>query len=392
MASRNPTLWLLRVAWLLLPLLVGPAVGEALDGRSSPMALVSQAALWSCWAVGLVAVLVPSAVSLTVVRVLAPLGIVAGVLAAVFGASPIFTALACGGALIVTLVVFSAEVGLALVQGSAYGDERRFLLRPPAALLVGPLPLAWALMAGPLVTGTLLLGARQWVAGTVFVAAGALLAVLLAPRLHRLSRRIVVLVPAGLVVRDPLLLADTAMFRRPSVLGISLALVDTTAVDLTGRSLGNAVEIRLRDPGQLVVAGTLQDRQGRSVEVQSFLVAPSRPGRLLTEAACARLPGARTGHGHAAAQHVGVGRVVQHDGLPRRHPALGLGPGDHARRVDGRRAGLAVGADLDQDVVRACAGVGSSTHVSASSETVGTRSSASGPTVTTALGTSTSTT
>ncbi len=290
MASRNPTLWLLRVAWLLLPLLVGPAVGEALEDRSSPMAWVVQAGLWSCWALGLVAVLVPSAVSLTVVRVLAPLGIVAGVLAAVWGAGPTFTALACGGTLIVALVAFSAEAGLALVQGSAYGDERRFLLRPPAALLVGPLPLAWALMAGPLVTGTLLLGARQWVAGALFVAVGALLVVLLAPRLHRLSRRIVVLVPAGLVVRDPLLLADTAMFRRPSVAGISLALADTTAVDLTGRSLGNAVEVRLQHPGQLVVAGTLQDRQGRSVEVQSFLVAPSRPGRLLTEAASRGYP------------------------------------------------------------------------------------------------------
>ena len=290
MASRNPTLWLLRAAWVLLPLLVGPAVGEALEGRSGPMALVSQTGLWSCWAAGLVAVLVPSAVSLTVVRVLAPLGVVAGVLAAVFGAGPTFAALACGGALLVALVAFSAEVGLVLVQGSAYGDERRFLLRPPAALLVGPLPLAWALMAGPLVTGTLLLGARQWVAGAVFVAVGALLVALLAPRLHRLSCRLVVLVPAGLVVRDPLLLADTAMFRRPAVAGISLALADTTAVDLTGRSLGNAVEVRLHDPGRLAAAGTLQDRQGRSVEVQSFLVAPSRPGRLLTEAASRGYP------------------------------------------------------------------------------------------------------
>jgi hypothetical protein len=254
------------------------------------MALVAQAALWSCWAVGLVAVLVPSAVSLTVVRILAPLGVLTGVMAAAFGASPALTALACGGTLIVALVAFSAEVGLALVQGSAYGDERRFLLRPPAALLVGPLPLAWALMAGPLVTGTLLIGARRWVAGSVFAAIGALLVVLLAPRLHRLSRRIVVLVPAGLVVRDPLLLADTAMFRRPSVAGLSLALVDTTAVDLTGRALGNAVEVRLRDPGQLVAAGTMHDRQGRSVEVQSFLVAPSRPGRLLAEAASRGYP------------------------------------------------------------------------------------------------------
>jgi hypothetical protein len=277
-------IWVLRLGWLALPAILGPATSEALADRSSPMGTVVLVALWACWLVGLVALLVPSTASLTIVRILAPVGVVVGLIAAFAGAGPPATALAVGGALIVTLLAFSAEAGLALVQSSAYGDERRFPLRPPAALLAGPVPLAWTLMTAPLVTGVLLVGARQWAGGAVFLVAGAILVVLLAPRLHRLAQRLVVLVPAGLVVRDPLLLADTAMFRATAVAGLGLALADTTAIDLTGRALGNAVEVRLRAPGQLVVAGTLKDRQGRSVDVAAFLVAPSRPGRLLTEA------------------------------------------------------------------------------------------------------------
>ena len=120
----------------------------------------SQAGLWSCWAVGLVAVLVPSAVSLTVVRVLAPARHRGGRAGGRVRRRPDLH-----GAGLRRDVDRGAGRLLGRgrpgpVQGSAYGDERRFLLRPPAALLVGPLPLAWALMAGPLVTGTLLLGAR----------------------------------------------------------------------------------------------------------------------------------------------------------------------------------------------------------------------------------------
>jgi hypothetical protein len=283
--SPTVVVWGLRVAWLVLPLLLGPALGAALDGRSSPMAGVVLTALWAAWAAGLVALLVPSTTSLTVVRLVVPLALVTALITTFAGAEPLPAALAVAGSLVVTLVMFSAEAGGALVQGSAYGDERRFPLRPPAALLAGPLVLAWVLMAGPLVTGVLLLGARQWVAGAIVTAVGIALALVLGPRMHQLSRRFVVLVPAGFVVHDPMLLADTAMFRKQAVAGMALALEGTRAIDVTGRSLGNAIEVRLASPGQLMVAGTRSDRQGRSVEVGALLVAPSRPGLLLQEAA-----------------------------------------------------------------------------------------------------------
>jgi hypothetical protein len=91
-------------------------------------------------------------------------------------------------------------------------------------------------------------------------------------------------VPAGVVVRDPLVLADTAMFRRADVRSLALALADTAATDLTGRALGPAIEVDLAGRGRITLAGTFASRQGEGAEIGGFLVSPSRPGRLLAEA------------------------------------------------------------------------------------------------------------
>jgi hypothetical protein len=151
-------------------------------------------------------------------------------------------------------------------------------------LVAGPLEVAWLALALSLGAGPLLLAARAWVAGAVLSVVGLALAVLLGRRFHRLTLRWFVFVPAGVVVRDPLVLADTAMFRRPDVRELALALADTTATDLTGRALGPAIEVDLGGRGRITLAGTLSDRQGQGVEIGGFLVSPSRPGRLLAEA------------------------------------------------------------------------------------------------------------
>ena len=49
-----------------------------------------------------------------------------------------------------------AGVGDWYVDGSSYGDERRFALRPPAALVMVAVPLAWILTVAPLLAGILL--------------------------------------------------------------------------------------------------------------------------------------------------------------------------------------------------------------------------------------------
>jgi hypothetical protein len=276
--------WFLRVAWALLAVVAAPAFRDALRGRSGAVQVVAAAGLWAGWVVVLAATLVPSPVSLTVVRVLAPGAGAAAVVAAFAGASASAAVAAIGLGVVAAILAFTAEVGGLFVQAGAYGDESRFVLRPPGPLLAGPLEVAWLALAVAVGAGPLLLAARAWVAGAVLSVVGVVLAVLLGPRFHRLTLRWFVFVPAGLVVRDPLVLADTAMFRRVDVRHLALALADTAATDLTGRALGPAVEVDLAGRGRITLAGTLTERQGNGEEIGGFLVSPSRPGRLLAEA------------------------------------------------------------------------------------------------------------
>src|SRR5215207_8448795 len=77
--------WPARLTWLLLPLVAGPALGDALNGTSRPVQVVSSVGLWVGWAAVVVATLVPTTVSLTALRVVAPAAVVAAGAALVAG-------------------------------------------------------------------------------------------------------------------------------------------------------------------------------------------------------------------------------------------------------------------------------------------------------------------
>jgi hypothetical protein len=282
MRATSLPVWLLRGAWVGL-LAAIPAIGAALDGRSGAVQTVAAAGLWAAWGAGLVASLVPSPVSLTAVRVLAPAAPVVAVAASIAGAGVVASIVAMAVGVLAVIVAFTAEVGHAFVQASAYGDEARFLLRPPGPLVAGPLELAWLVLAAT-AAGPLLLAARAWVPGSVLTIVGLVIVVGLTPRFHRLALRWFVFVPAGVVIRDPLVLSDTAMVRRAAVAALRLAPATTTATDLTGKALGPAVELDLIGPANVTMAGTFSERSGHTVTVESVLVSPSRPGRLLAEA------------------------------------------------------------------------------------------------------------
>jgi hypothetical protein len=278
--------WIFRAVWASLPVVAGPALGAALDGVSGPVQTTAAIGLWAGWALALVGSLVPSTVSLTTVRLLAPAAPVTAVATALAGADAVPVAAAVAASVVAAVLAFTAELGLVFVKGSAYGDEARFPLRPPGPLVLGPLPLAWAVLAAAVAAGPLLLAARVWVAGAVVTVAAAGLLVLLAPRFHQLARRWLVFVPAGLVLHDPMVLAENAMFRRDEVDGLLLAPAGTEALDATGKALGLAVEVRLTGAGgMLVLAGSPRGSKGKAFHARSFLCSPSRPGRALEEAA-----------------------------------------------------------------------------------------------------------
>jgi hypothetical protein len=279
--------WLLRVAWAVLPVVAGPAFGDALDGRSRAVQVVASVGLWAVWAAGVFATLVPRPAGLTLLRVAAPAAWGAAVVALVADSGPVSAAavVATGVAAVVALL---PETGELFVNGAAYGDERRHLLRPPGALLLGPLPLAAGVLVAAVVAGPLLLAARSWVAGVAAIVVGAPLAVVLARALHSLTQRWAVFVPAGLVLKDHLALLDPVLLRRHLVTGFGPAPADDDALDLTARAPGLALEVRLSEPVSL--AAVTPGRRGSEARSPTALrFTPTRPGAVLAEAERRRL-------------------------------------------------------------------------------------------------------
>jgi hypothetical protein len=277
-------LWALRIVWALQVLTLGPAIGGALEDQSRAVQVAGSVGAWLAWFVALLVALVPTTSTLTVVRMVVPGSVLVALACGPAGASVATSVVALAGSLVVTLLVLGGEVGQAFVQGSAYGDETRLPLRPPGPLLLGPIPVLWLAMATSVVAGPMMLAAQAWALGAVVTLLAIGLVGLGFSRLHRLARRWLVFVPAGLVVHDGIVLAETVMYPRAQIGEISLALADTQAADLTGNALGPAVEVRLAAPGTVVLAPTPQAPAGTALHVQSFLVSPTRPGRAIAEA------------------------------------------------------------------------------------------------------------
>lgn len=280
--------WPLRVLWLLLPATLGPALEAALDGRSRPVALVVAALGWAVWTAGVVAVLVPRVAGLTLVRIAAPVAVLAAAWAAVGDVDTGVAVLGLVGAALAAVAAMAPTTGDAFVNGSAYGPERRFALRAPGPLLLGPVELVWAVVVAGSLSGPLLLAARQWIPGALALAVGVPAAVLGVRSLHQLGRRWLVFVPAGIVVHDPTAVGPQ-LLRRQTLRAFGPAPADTTALDLTAGALGLALEIALTAPT------TVELRRSRGappppVEANRLLIAPTRPGAVLREAAERRLP------------------------------------------------------------------------------------------------------
>lgn len=280
----------LRLLWVTLPLTLGPLLADGLDPRADGFRTAVSLALWVLWAIALVAMLVPRTVTLTLVRVVVPAAVPAALWAALAAPDPDTVTAVIGlvAASLAAIASLLAPVGEAFVDGSSYGDERRMPLRPPGVLLLGPIPLSWAVAVAGLTAGPLLLAAEQWVAGAIVTVVGVPLAALAVRAMHRLARRWLVFVPAGFVVHDHLALAEPVLFPRIALTSLSLASADTDATDLTVGALGVALEARLDQPISVVPArrdGTLDP-----IELCAFLVAPSRPGAALVEARKRRIP------------------------------------------------------------------------------------------------------
>lgn len=282
-------LWVARVAWVLQPIAAGSALADALDGWSSAPATLAAALLWIAWAAGLLALFAPRPWGITILRVVAPAA--AGVtIATAFSADGGEATLAIATSVVAAVTALSSPVMHAAADRLTYGTERRFPLRVPLSLALGPLPLAVALVVAGIATGPLLLADGRIVAGVIVTALGVPLAAVLVRSLSALDRRWVVLVPAGLVVADPLVLIDPVLMPRATVERISRRrdlVIPALTLDLRLGTLPGTVEIRLHEPATF---GRHRRRRATMVEAPGILVAPLRPDALLAAAAERRLP------------------------------------------------------------------------------------------------------
>ena len=266
--------------WLAVGLGGAWSIGDAVDGRSAAVRTTVAIGGWVLWGIGVVALVVPSTLALTVMRMISALAFGAAVLSWSAGAPAASgaTFLACTS--ICALLIGGADFGHRCVQASAYGDEQRFLLRPPAAFMP-PIVIAGLVWVAMVLAAPLLLAAGQWIIGFAVAVVAALLSWLLLSRFNALSRRWLVLVPVGIVVHDRVVLAETLMVLQSEVAGIDLALAGTEAADFTGPAAGHAVEIGLRSMTTAILAPAKNSPRGTALHVQSFIVAPSRPGAVL---------------------------------------------------------------------------------------------------------------
>jgi hypothetical protein len=253
---------------------------------------VASLLLWAAWAAVLLASLAPRPLGLTVLRVVAPVALLLAI-----GAVPAAGAgkglLAVTGAAAAAWLAFTPVVGYRFVNGAAYGEEKRYPLRVPPALLLGPVPLAALLLAAAVVAGPLLLADRRWLAGALAVALAVPIVRAAGRSVYALSQRWAVLVPAGIVLKDPLTLVDPVLFPRDRIASLRpLPFPTAPAEDILDLRLGAAsgsLVLELTDDAQLYRARGRQ-RGGEAVKARRLAFSPRQADALLSEAATRKKP------------------------------------------------------------------------------------------------------
>lgn len=275
------------MAWLAVAAVGGAAIGDAFEGRSRAVQLTGTIGAWAGWAAGAAALAVAGVATLTLARAVIPGSLVVAAAALVGGADAGSAIQLVAPAAIATALVGSAEFGRVYIQASAYGDEERFGLRPPIGYSLA-CAASWLLTATALVLAPLAWAAAAWlpaIASTIVTAAGVSV---LPIRWHQLSRRWCVVVPAGVVVHDPVVLNDTLMMPTRTVVSVALdepsgrfSAASQTAADLTGPTPGLRVEIVLSQPTTAVFAATPANPTGRAIHLTALVISPTRPGSVI---------------------------------------------------------------------------------------------------------------
>ena len=273
-------IWFLRAMVGVLPF-IGSGVGRLVDNRSTSVQIVATFLAWAIWSISIFSVFFLHPITLTIARVTTPV-IAASLIFIAFDTTQPQQIISASVGAAILLLSFNADIGNAFVQASAYGDEKRFLLRPPVAL-VAPVVLATTVLIATTISAPLFLAANNLWIGTTCAATSALSIWFLARRIHQLSRRWFVFVPAGFVVHDETLLGTNLMIRKHDLVDMHLARSDSQAADLTALTWGVPLELVFKQPQDISLTPlSAKHLQALSaIHASSVLIAPSRPGAIL---------------------------------------------------------------------------------------------------------------
>lgn len=285
-------MWVWRVTWALLPVTLGELLADSFDSSGIGRTL-AVAILWAAWAVGLACTLTPDPRALTTGRLLAPLPVVAGAIAASLSEPTAWGWAGLVLAAVVPVVAMSAPVGEWAIDGASYGDEHRSPLRCPAVLLFGPLEVTWLIGVAPIGGAVVLLAGERWVPAAALAVLGVATATLAWRSLHRLASRALVFVPTGITLVDALALFEPIPLPRRAITRLGPAPADSAALDLTAGATGLILEVAL-DEELSVVPAVRRGATTEAVATRAVLVAPTRPGRFLEIAEDRRIAVGRT--------------------------------------------------------------------------------------------------
>ncbi len=278
--DRQRVLVLLPLAvWAAMPFTLGALIGDALSRTDDPFRRLTSIGAWGWWFAALIALAIARPVTLTVVRLAVPAGLLAGVWAAFESDDSTLTIVGVVAAAVAAFSVFVPGVGDRYVDGVSYGDERRFLLRSPGPVLLVAGPLAGLATVAGVAIGPILLAAEQWVLGGIITVLGFAAAYYGFRTLNQLTRRFVVFVPNGFVIHDVSVMPEPVLFTTREVAGLGPAVAETTARDLTAQALGLALELKLTEPTELTFVTGRESSEGQTV--RSLLISPTRPAAVM---------------------------------------------------------------------------------------------------------------
>jgi len=282
--------WLMVAFWVAAPFTTGELIDRTLVEASGQFRSTVAVGAWTLWTATLTAALVRRPVTLTSIRLAMSGATVAAVWSALV-ADDVATTVMVAGVVVPTcasLVSMSSTIGAMFIDGASYGHERRFSLRPPAAILFGPAPLAWAATIFGVSVGPLLLAAEEWAWGAIATVVGVPVSAAAARALHGLTRRWLVFVPAGAVVHDFMTTREPFLMMRNTIASFGPASSDSELagdelLDATQRAAGIVVMIGLEKTVETVPLPAKGDT-ARLRLVNRVAIVPTRPGAAVAEA------------------------------------------------------------------------------------------------------------